>query len=166
MRVEQSRGDGTAAVYASPACLIATDLAARWFQLRFSLGKARPMSRSCLRRRNPCARTRRLFLEQFESRVLLAALPPLGLMDWYRAEGNANDFVGTHDGTLQGGIGFAAGEVQQAFNMDGVDDSVDLGTWFNLQSFTIDLWVNPAPGANQVAFADILDNNHTGTRSW
>src|SRR5439155_18195439 len=30
------------------------------------------MSRSCLKRRNSCARTRRLFLEQFESRVLLA----------------------------------------------------------------------------------------------
>src|SRR3954470_7231246 len=120
------------------------------------------MSRSYFRRRKSCARTRRLFIEQFESRVMLAALPPPGLTDWYRAEGNANDSVGAHDGTLQGGLGFAAGEVQQAFNMDGVDDSVDLGTWFNLQSFTIDLWVNPAPGASQTLFADILDNNHTG----
>ena len=57
------------------------------------------MSPSCLRRRNPCARTRRLFLEQFESRVLLAALAPPGLVSWYRAEGNANDFADSNNGT-------------------------------------------------------------------
>src|SRR5438270_8492055 len=103
------------------------------------------MSPSCLRRRNPCARTRRLFLEQFESRVMLAALAPLGLTDWYRAEGNANDYVGAHDGTLQNGATFAAGEVGQAFSLDGIDDHVSvgaLGISTDSQPFSIDAWLN------------------------
>ena len=88
------------------------------------------------------------------------------LAAWYRAEDNANDQLGAHDGVLQGGAGFDAGAVDRAFNLDGIDDSVDLGTWFNLQTFTIDMWVNPAPGASQVQYADIIDNNHTDFRSW
>jgi hypothetical protein len=45
-----------------------------------------------------------------------------------------------------------------------VDDSIDLGPWFDRQAFTIGMWVKP--GASQVQYADILDNNHTGSRSW
>ncbi len=67
---------------------------------------------------------------------------------------------------MQGGVTFAPGEVDQAFNFGGVDGDVDLGTWFDFQSFTVDMWVNPAPGADQQAFANIIDNNHTGARSW
>jgi hypothetical protein len=39
-----------------------------------------------------------------------------------------------------------------------------LGNWFNLQEFSLSLWVKP--GTTQVQYADILDNNHTDYRSW
>jgi hypothetical protein len=64
----------------------------RWFSPRASspIRKARPR--------------RRLFLEALEDRFAPAAvLPPAGLISWYRAEGNANDFAAGNHGTLQGG---------------------------------------------------------------
>ncbi|MDQ3773700.1 MAG: LamG domain-containing protein [Pseudomonadota bacterium] len=90
--------------------------------------------------------------------------PPSGLVSWWPGDGNADDIQNGNDGTLQNGATFAAGMVGQAFSFDGVDDYVDLGNWFNLQTFTIDLWVKA--GASQVAFADIIDNNHNDFRSW
>src|SRR5205814_1430324 len=113
--------------------------------------KARPMSRSCLRQRKSCARTRRLFLEQFESRVLLAALAPLGLVSWYRAEDNpagtvAKDWADGNDGTLQNGATFAAGEVGQAFSLNGNNQYVLIGdpvpTNLQIQNeITLDAWI-------------------------
>lgn len=47
---------------------------------------------------------------------------------------------------------------------DGADDYVDLGSFFNYQTFTIELWVNP--GATQTTYADIFDNSHTGTQNF
>ncbi len=89
---------------------------------------------------------------------------PAGLVAWYRGGTNAQDSAGIHHGTLQNGTGFAAGKVDMAFNFDGANDYVDLGNWFNLQAFTLALWVNPQPV--QQAYADIIDNNHTDYRSW
>lgn len=92
------------------------------------------------------------------------ATAPSGLVSWWRGEGTAYDTAGKNHGALQGGITFAPGKVGQAFALDGLNDSADLGPWMNLQVFTIGMWVKP--GASQVQFADILDNNHTGSRSW
>ncbi|MBI2967655.1 MAG: choice-of-anchor D domain-containing protein [Bacteroidetes bacterium] len=47
---------------------------------------------------------------------------------------------------------------------DGVNDYANMGTWFNYQTFTIELWVRT--GSTQKQYADIIDNNHTGARSW
>jgi hypothetical protein len=54
--------------------------------------------------------------------------------------------------------------ITQALNFDGVNDYVDLGTGFNYQNFTVEMWVKP--GATQVQYADIIDNNHTDFQSW
>ena len=79
--------------------------------------------------------------------------PPSGLISWWKAEGNATDSAGVNHGVLQNGVAFAPGKVGQAFSFDGVNDSVDLGGWFNLQVFSIGLWVKPRfPGH----YADIL----------
>jgi hypothetical protein len=51
-----------------------------------------------------------------------------------------------------------------ALYFDGNNDYVNLGTWFDLQSFTIELWVKP--GSTQQTWTDIIDNNHTDYRSW
>ena len=85
----------------------------------------------------------------------------IGLVSWWKAEDNADDSVGAHPGTTAGGVAYLAGRDGQAFSLDGTDDSVDVGNWFNLQSFTISLWINPA--ASQLTYADILDNDHSST---
>jgi hypothetical protein len=89
-----------------------------------------------------------------------------GLISWWKADGNADDSVGAHSGTAAGGVAYIAGKIGQAFSLDGSDDSVEVGNWFNLQSFTISMWVNPA--ASQQQYANIIDNNHSSNpaRSW
>ena len=92
------------------------------------------------------------------------AQPPTGLIDWWTAEGDWNDIVGEHHGTPQGGVTFAPGKVGQAFSFDGIDDYIDLGSWFTYQDFTITMWVKP--GSTQNTYADIMDNNHRYGINW
>ena len=47
-----------------------------------------------------------------------------GLVARWSAEGNANDLTGTNNGTLQGGVDYAPGEVGQAFSFDGASGCV------------------------------------------
>jgi len=54
--------------------------------------------------------------------------------------------------------------INNSLVFNGVNQEAQLGNWFNLQEFTISMWVKP--GATQVTHADIIDNNHTNTRSW
>ncbi|MFN7944378.1 MAG: FG-GAP-like repeat-containing protein [Blastocatellia bacterium] len=89
---------------------------------------------------------------------------PAGLVAWYRGEGNANDAAGSNHGTVRNDVAFTSGKVGQAFSFDGIDDVIELGSWFNLQTFTIGMWVRP--GTTQTAYANIIDNNHTDYRSW
>jgi len=72
------------------------------------------------------------------------APPPAGMVAWYPGDGNANDIIGDNNGTLQGGVTFAPGEVAQAFNFNGIDSFVNVTDAVNLhlQSLTIDAWVN------------------------
>ena len=67
-------------------------------------------------------------------------------MSWYRAEGDASDFVGGNHGTLMNGTTFIAGKVGQAFLFDGIDDRVEVANAPNLNpttAVTLDAWVNP-----------------------
>ena len=69
---------------------------------------------------------------------------PSGAVAWWRAENDARDAVGGHDGTLENGAGFAAGEVGQGFSFDGVDDFVQVPVTTGLPvgnaPRTIELW--------------------------
>ncbi len=47
-----------------------------------------------------------------------------------------------------------------ALNFDGIDDKVELGSWFDYQEFSIEMWLNPA--VQQNTWANILDDNHVG----
>jgi hypothetical protein len=67
-----------------------------------------------------------------------------GLVALWLGEGNANDVVGTNNGTLVNGAGFAPGEVGQAFSFDGtsyvsIPDSPSLDTF--VSSITIETWI-------------------------
>ena len=70
------------------------------------------------------------------------------LVAWWRAEGNANDTCGAHNGTLVGGVMFAPGIDGQAFSFDGVSGEIVLDHTSALDfgpddSLTIATWVNP-----------------------
>ncbi len=75
--------------------------------------------------------------------------PPLGIVSWWPAEGNANDIIGTNNGILKGTINFGPGEVGQAFRYTTTNDgvripaspSLDVGTG---SGFTIEAWINPS----------------------
>ena len=72
-------------------------------------------------------------------------------MAWWQAEGNANDSIGTNNGTLIGGVTYTNGEVGRAFMFDNVNTStsyinapaspsLNIGT---NGGFTIECWVKP-----------------------
>jgi len=51
-----------------------------------------------------------------------------------------------------------------AGTLNGSDNRLGIGTWFNYQQFTISLWVKP--GTTQQQYADLFDNNHTGAQNF
>jgi hypothetical protein len=80
--------------------------------------------------------------------------PPPGLISWWPGEGNANDVVGTNNGTLVDGVTFAAGEVSQAFHLDGTNQYVQIPDSPSLKptNVSVEAWVKldtlVTPGAN------------------
>jgi Concanavalin A-like lectin/glucanases superfamily/Immunoglobulin domain len=84
----------------------------------------------------------------------LCVPPPLNLVSWWRAEGNANDSVGTNHGTLVAGITFTGGKVGQAFHLDGTDQYVQIADSPSLKpaNVSVEAWVKldtlVTPGAN------------------
>ncbi len=94
------------------------------------------------------------------------AAQPAGLDSWWRAEGNLLDQRKAHHGVLLPGTSFVPGRSGKGLNFTGGGEGADMGTWFNLQTFTIEIWVKP--GATQVQYANIVDNNHSTSpnRAW
>ena len=97
--------------------------------------------------------------------------PPAGLVSWWAGENNVLDSVGTNNGTLQGGVTFAAGKVGKAFNLNGssgyinipASPSLDLGAGAGL---TIECWINPADVANNHALVEWNNGAAYGTHFW
>ena len=81
-----------------------------------------------------------------------------GLLAAWLAEGTADEAVSGQHGTLQNGLGFAPGQLGQAFAFDGLDDYVNLPDSTVLDSLTtaaaLELWVNPdlTPAVPQPTF--------------
>src|SRR5580698_6351194 len=85
-----------------------------------------------------------------------APVPP-GLVDWWPANGNANDIVGTNNGVIPdtNSVSFGSGEVGEAFVFSGIasgdtGNEVDFGTSvgnFGTNNFTIDFWIRQPMGA-------------------
>lgn len=71
--------------------------------------------------------------------------PPSNLISWYRGENDAVDSQGANNGMLNNGANFTSGKVGQAFNLDGVDDFVQLpaNASLNSSSITVESWINP-----------------------
>jgi hypothetical protein len=87
-----------------------------------------------------------------------------GNLDSYPGTGTTwYTLAGSNNGTLNNGVGYnqTNGGV---LIFDGVDDYATAGNFFTYQAFTINLWIRP--GSSQTTYADIIDNNHTGTQNW
>ena len=88
-------------------------------------------------------------------------------VSWWPAEGSAQDVRGGFNGTLQNGVTFAAGQVGQGFNLDGVNDviSVPHNVAHNPPALTIAAWVNitqaPATGQEYYVISK-YDGNFNG----
>ena len=70
------------------------------------------------------------------------------MIGWWPSENNAIDIQGTNNGTVEGGVSFASGEVGQAFSFNGSDADVKVlaASSLNVGSgngLTLDLWINP-----------------------
>src|SRR4051794_15791468 len=93
--------------------------------------------RSKLRTRPSQAARRRLQLEPLETRDLLA------LVSYWSGNNTAIDTVSGNNGTLANGTAYTAGQVNQAFKFDGVDDRVAVADSASLaitQSLSIEAW--------------------------
>ena len=71
--------------------------------------------------------------------------PPPGLAAWWPGDGDANDIVGTNNGTLLNGATFAPGEVGSAFSFDGISQCVQIPYSQTLASsnYSFEAWVKP-----------------------
>ncbi len=85
---------------------------------------------------------------------------PSNLVSWWRAEGNASDFRGINNGTLQNGATFSMGKVGQAFSFDGVNDWVQISDspsfTFNTDEISVESWIKltaDTSNANQTILA-------------
>lgn len=75
---------------------------------------------------------------------------------WYDLTGNL------YNGTLINSPTYSSdngGYIQ----LNGSNQCVELGSFFTYNYFTISTWLNA--GSSQTTYADIFDNNHTGTRN-
>jgi len=67
-------------------------------------------------------------------------------LSWWTGGGTPNDAIGINHGTLKNGALYGAGEVGQSFDLDGVNDYVEVpdnDAWaFGDNEFTIEFWAN------------------------
>ena len=77
---------------------------------------------------------------------------PADLVAWWPGEGNANELIGQHNGTVASGVSFVPGPVGTAFNFDGTGGQVSLPHFSGLDfgptdSFTTEAWLKPTTAA-------------------
>jgi hypothetical protein len=83
----------------------------------------------------------------------------------YKAEANANDSLGTYNGTAYGGLTYTTGISGNAFNFNGTTSYVDMGDVLDvgLNSWSYSLWFNTGLSTtHQDLFAKALAGGLTG----
>ena len=73
------------------------------------------------------------------------------------------DIVGNYNGTLVNSPTYNIG-LDENIQLNGSNQCIELGSFFTYNYFTICIWVNA--GSTQNQYADIIDNNHSGTRNF
>jgi len=90
-----------------------------------------------------------------------------GLVALWSGEGNANDSIGTNNGTMINGATFAMGEVGQAFSFDGSSGYVSIPDSPSMDSFTSSITIETWLKVNQLtANADWKGIVTKGNNSW
>src|SRR5262249_24109805 len=99
-----------------------------------------------------------------EGGVTSTSLTAPGLVSWWRGEGNAIDAVGGNNGTLVGGVTYAAGKVGQAFSFNGTDQvQVPSAANLNLTSaLTLEAWIDPSTLAFSGGFGAVIAKSAGG----
>jgi hypothetical protein len=68
-----------------------------------------------------------------------------GLVSYYKFDGDANDSVGSNDGTVSGATQTSSGKINQAYSFDGNNDYITYGDILNstfiTNTFSISCWV-------------------------
>jgi hypothetical protein len=79
--------------------------------------------------------------------------PTDGLVAYYPLNGNAKDYAGGNDGTVNGAV-VSSGLGQSAYSFDGVDDYIHIGEQLTLDknSSTLSFWMNANIMANMNLF--------------
>jgi hypothetical protein len=94
---------------------------------------------------------------------------PAGAVSAWRGEGNAQDGVGNNNGSLQGGVTFATGEVGQAFRFNGTNGYVSVPDAPSLElasAVTMEAWINPATLAFAGSFGTIIAKSNFPVRNY
>lgn len=93
--------------------------------------------------------------------VPICTPPPANMVSWWPGDGNAFDIQDGHDGTVQGGVTFAAGRVDQAFSFDGATGYVDIGDALDVNSgaMTVEAWIKGDPTMEE--WGRIIDKGYS-----
>ena len=87
--------------------------------------------------------------------------PSGGLVGYWPLDGDTTDIVGTSDGTAEGGLSFASGQLGWAASFDGEDDYIDIGDVLSLtESFSLSALVKTSE--SQVGFTRIISRELSG----
>jgi len=73
------------------------------------------------------------------------------------------DLIGNYNATMYNSPTYNT-DTPTNLQLNGSNQYIELGSFFTYNYFTISLWVYP--GTSQVIYADIFDNNHTGTQNF
>lgn len=69
---------------------------------------------------------------------------PAGVVSWWKAEGDANNFAGTNNGAIVGGVGFGSESIGQSFVFNGYDSYINIPSSDALKPsgpFTLEAWI-------------------------
>jgi hypothetical protein len=97
--------------------------------------------------------------------------PPSGLVSWWTGDNTANDSVGGNNGTLENGVTYGLGEINDAFNLNGsnqyvlvgqpvpaslqIQDDITMSAWVYMSSY-------PASGSYATVFGSEDSSTHAG----
>ncbi len=95
---------------------------------------------------------------------------PTQMVTWWRGEDNAEDSIGSYDGTLVSGTAFDVGKVGIAFDSDGVNDAVHIGMIGNLGvtesgPLSIAAWVNSYDLSRHANDYQVIIGNYMGEQA-